>query len=519
MPANAVKIGPFSGGLNTYSEPAGVADKEVVAIKNFDIDLDGSLISRNPFYFKNSANAIPGVGETKLLGWYIATDNKKFLIASNTTGTYALDYSNSNALGAWVTITTTFSATSMVQYANKAYLVASPSSANPGGSWEPTGGFTAIAGMAKGTTATVYKERMFIAGGQPDPVNANRVFFSNPADFATWQPTVNFFDARSGDGQHILKLIIFQDTVVVFKEDSTYAYSYDSNPSRGAVRSINTNIGISNTDCAITYGNLLYVHHESSVYQLSNWNFTLVNVKVPFEYSVTYGTLADVKPSLSVLDDKLLVHHYDSIYVFNLRTGVWTQWDTTSMWNFNYFLQVPVDDASQPEEYVAGCRNNVNTTKRKLHAWRTTLDAVLAEEMTCTVTSKSYDYGTPYSFKRLFWWGVDLVSKTNLSYVVHPITYVRAITHDQLSNYTHTQIAQGTHAQPLSISIDVTDSMIIGNTFEERMFIKLLKSLRFRQINYTVTATTDGTISTAPVRIYSLTSFVDNKQVVPKTVN
>ena len=28
-----------------------------------------------------------------------------------------------------------------------------------------------------------------------------------------------------------------------------------------------------------------------------------------------------------------------------------------------------------------------------------------------------------------------------------------------------------------------------------------------------------GTISTAPVRIYSLTSFVDNKQVVPKTVN
>ena len=51
------------------------------------------------------------------------------------------------------------------------------------------------------------------------------------------------------------------------------------------------------------------------------------------------------------------------------------------------------------------------------------------------------------------------------------------------------------------------------------MFIKLLKSIRFRQINYTVTATTDGTISTAPVRIYSLTSFVDNKQVVPKTVN
>lgn len=510
MPGNAVKIGPFAGGLNTYSEPSAVGDNEAVDLINFNVDLDGSIFSRPPIRIKDTSASVPGAGELKLLGFFIDTSNEKYLIAATSAATYARRESD----GTWLTITTTFGATTFVQYANKAYLIAAPSSSNPGGSWVPNA-FTAIAAMPKGASAVVYKERLFVAGGKLDATNANRVFFSNAADFATWVTSTNFFDVRSGDGQHIVKLTVFQDTVICFKEDSTYAFSYDSSPSRGAVRSINMAIGISNVDCVVEYENSLYIHHESSVYQLSNWNFTLINLKVPFEYRIVHAG-QPTAASLSILGDLLIVHHYDMIYVFGLRTGTWTKWEVDLAHDFNYFVKVPLDDASQPQTYYGGPR--ASGTNRVLYWWKNEWDVTGPEEITCKLVTKSYDFNVPYSFKRLFWWGVDLLSERDFSYIVHPITYTRVVTHDMMHAYTHNQIT-GTHATPLDVSIDVSGSKTISNIAQNRMFLKLLKSLRFRQINFTVSGTTDGSAQAGPIRIYNITAFVDNKQIVAKEVN
>lgn len=511
MTASPVKIGPFGGGLNTYSEPTAVGDNEAVNLINFNVDLDGSIFSRPPIRTKDVAASVPGAGELNLLGFYIdPTTDIKWLIASTSEGTYA----RRDDTGAWTTITTTFGATAFVQYQNKAYLVASPSSANPGGSWVPSV-FTAIAAMPKGASAVIYKERLFVAGGKMDATNANRVFFSNPGDFATWTTSTNFFDVRAGDGQHVIKITVFQDTIIAFKEDSTYAFSYDSSPSRGAVRSINTAIGCSNINCVVEYENSLYVHHESSVYQLSNWNFTLINLKVPFEYNLVHVG-SPTAASLSILEDMLVVHHYDMIYIFGLRTGTWTKWEVDLAHNFNYFIKVPLDDASSPQSYYGGPRGA--GANRKLYWWKNGWDLDGPEEMTCRITTKSYDFNVPYSFKRLFWWGVDLLSERNMTYIVHPITYTRVVTHQMMAAFQHGQIT-GTHETPLDISIDVSNSLNISNVAQNRMFIKLLKSLRFRQINFTVSGETNGSSQQGPMRIYTVTAFVDNKQVVPKEVN
>lgn len=510
MPGNPVKIGPFAGGLNTYSEPSAVGDNEAVELINFNVDLDGSVFSRPPIRTKDASGLVPGAGEMNLLGFFINTDNQKYLIASTSSATYARKDSD----GTWLTITTTFGATAFVQYQNKAWLIAAPSSANPGGSWVPNV-FTADADIPKGASAVVYKERLFVAGGKLDATNANRVFFSNAADFGTWVPSTNFFDVRAGDGQHIVKITVFQDTILAFKEDSTYAFSYDSSPSRGAVRAINTAIGCSSINSVVEYENSLYVHHESSVYQLSNWNFTLINLKVPFEYRTVHAG-QPTAPSLSVLEDLLLVHHYDMIYIFGLRTGTWTKWEVDLAHNFNYFIKVPLDDASETQSYYAGARGS--GANRVLYWWKNGWDLDGPEEMTCTVTTKSYDFNVPYSFKRLFWWGVDLLSERNMTYIVHPITYTRVVTHAMMSAFTHSQIT-GTHATPLDVSVDVTDSLTISNVASNRMFLKLLKSLRFRQLNFTVAGETNGSSLQGPMRIYSIVAFVDNKQIVPKEVN
>src|SRR5690349_18361248 len=44
------KLGPFTGGLNLYSDPSSIADNELTACVNMELDLDGSLIQMPPTY-------------------------------------------------------------------------------------------------------------------------------------------------------------------------------------------------------------------------------------------------------------------------------------------------------------------------------------------------------------------------------------------------------------------------------------------------------------------------------------
>lgn len=511
MPSTPVKIGPFAGGLNAYSEPTSVGDNECIDILNFDIDLDGSLYSRAPITIKDVAASIPGTGPMVLHGFFIDTDGDRYLFATTTSGTYV----RNEETGAWSTVTTTLSASVCVQYANKMYLVPDPAEADPGGYWTPGGGFVAVAAIPKGTTACIYKERLFIGGGTTNP---NRVYFSDAANFSAFQTTINFFDVRAGDGQDVVMLYTFSDTVVVLKDDSTYVYSYDSAPSRGVVRLINGAVGITNKNCLVEHENSLYIHYESVLYQISNWNFTATNIKVPFKYTVVFPSYGS-EPSLSLMSDRVIVHHFDAIYVFNLRVGAWTIWSVAEGRLFNHFIQVPRNAAEEPERYYAGCRRNAAGANRALFEWRPIADAIRSEEMEVYVVSKVFDFNVAYTFKRLFWWGVDLLAKRNMNYTVHPVAYTTSVTHDQLSAYTHNAIP-GNHLRPLDMSIAISGGIDpISNSAGNRMFIKLLKSLRFRQIYFTVGGTTDGSTLTGPTRIYSLVAFIDNKQLVSKQVS
>ena len=58
MSGTPVKIGPFVNGLNILNEPTTIADTECVELINFDVDLDGSIVSRPPITAID--NGIPG---------------------------------------------------------------------------------------------------------------------------------------------------------------------------------------------------------------------------------------------------------------------------------------------------------------------------------------------------------------------------------------------------------------------------------------------------------------------------
>jgi hypothetical protein len=266
----------------------------------------------------------------------------------------------------------------------------------------------------------------------------------------------------------------------------------------------------------VEYENSLYVYHEAAIFQINNWNFTLVNLKVPFVDIVKWA-FAVQDATLSILRDRLVVRHFDGVYVFGLRTGTWTKWDSTAQ--FDFFLNVPQDDVTSSDEYVGFSRETSNADDdRVMYLFKNKWTVGDLENMTCYVVTKVFDFGVPYTYKRLFWWGVDFISRKDLSYIVHPISQTRTVTHNMLAAYTHNAII-GSNYQPLDVSIDVTDNFTVSNISGNRMFAKLLKSLRFRQISFRITGTTDGSSTQGPLRIFNLVAFVDNKEQVVKQIS
>lgn len=514
--AQPVKIGPFTGGLNIYSDPSAIGDTECADINNFDIDLDGTLVSRPPVTM--IAGTATANGWT-ILGYFTWTNGVVYIIFSlkQASGTY---FYNTSTL-AFTLITATISATSMVQYANKVFLVSPPTSGNPGGSWDPTAGFATIATMPHGVTACLYKERMYIGSGI-EHTTPSRLFFSlasNPA--GAWAGT-DFLDVNNGDGQDIIKIVSYNGAIVVFKINSIYMFAYDSAPTKGAVQILSSTIGLTSTESVEVFEGILYMMYNNFVYMVTNWNWEQINVKVPFVYVNTHLGTSSTDYSVSVIGNRLVCKYFDIYYVYGLKTKAWTKWTFTAdaqLFPAKFWKYPIADPATGIARYFSTCALFTVSAANVMQVLRDTYDNVSSESMLCSVRSKTYNFNVPYSYKRLFWWGSDLLSNSLIDAKIIPVTYGVPVTWDQLSAYTWDELASNAWNQPLDVILDVTDSADIHNTSGVRMFVKWLKSIRFRQLSFDVSSTVDGTTTTGPFRLFSITAFVANKQLSNKKIN
>jgi hypothetical protein len=510
MSGEPVKIGPFVGGMNTYNQPTSIEDDEAVEILNMDIDLDGSLVSRPAISINNNA---PVTGPSHIIGTYRSKTGVFYIIYAFPNAAYALNAFTS----AWTLIQAgAFSDT--VQYNDKLWLVQFPSGTTQGGgSWDPTTGWTAVAAMPRGYSTCIYKERMFIAASvNNDTSSINRVKFSNDRNPASWLGT-DTFDVVSGDGQDIMSLYVFDSSIVIFKTDSTYAFAYETQPTKGQLQVVSSTIGTNNNYTVVEYENSLFIMHEARVYRISNWQWEHTNIKVPFLYNNSADSAWPDGTSLSSVGNRILVRCFDNYYILGTKTGGWTRWifSTGSIFP-SEFIRDPTNlPASGINVYYAGNHNTSGNPWFKFEDQITTV--VKGETYTARLKTKNYDYGVSYGFKRLFWWGADLLSKTGVQFLVHPIAYSTNTTWGEVAQ--HYFFEYQTWGRPLDKSIDVSDSSVNSNVQGIRTFTKVLKGLRFRQVQFTLSSTLDGSTLTGPFRIFSLTSFVDNKEIVSKKVS
>lgn len=375
MGGQPLRLGPFIGGLNTASDPTAIADAELVELTNFELDIDGSLISRPPMTESQGhvdwAERIVCIGEGVFSGSH-------YLIGSNSSGVYY--YFSSS----WTLITNTFQASIAIQYADKVYLVPKPGSGS-GGKWDPVGGYVAVAAIPKGQAAVIHKERMFIVPGIDSTTNTSRLSFSNVGNPDVWGAS-DFIDISQGDGTKLIDLTIIQDNLLLFKNQSTHILSYDVRPTDAVNREISTTIGVSGQHCVVNYENQVYVFHNGWVYEVINYDFNRLNTKVPFVRDETApAAFSDEKIFLSIYEDRLLCRFYSKIYVYGMRTRTWSEWESNSD-HLQYFGPIITIRPSTGNQYYAGSCISAHVGVIRFYNEYTTLVREQAFNTTVTAT-------------------------------------------------------------------------------------------------------------------------------------
>lgn len=357
-------IGPFSRGLNTFDDPTAIHDQECAEATNFDPGLDGSLRSRPPFTDTGTPMTASSEGTPRLLGYFYDANGLPYLIASD--GSSSTWYYFNNA---WTLITGTFAASDMVQFDGKAWLLAPVGETEPGGYWTPTGVFTADADMPKGTSITTYKARLWIAEGLGG-LNPTRIRYSKVLGQPNFWANPGFLDVGSGDGETVVKIVTYFDTMLVFRTKSIWNFQYGIDPAQAILSVIVPGVGLQSKYALVAHENYLYFMYDEKAYQFVNNRVQQINIKVPF---VTMSPGAVSAPyTVSLFNNRVLYSFYETIYVYSLRTQTWTTWKSDAWGAIGQLLMPYVDDDTDiayalpttPVEAGKEERRNLDTNPR-----------------------------------------------------------------------------------------------------------------------------------------------------------
>lgn len=526
MPGTPLRLGPFVGGLNTQADPTAIGDAELVECVNFELDLDGSLISRPPI---QTTTDMSGTWTERivLLGVGVFSGSN-YLFGSNADGIFYFTG------GAWTAIVVGVytNAQSFVQYNDIAYFLLKPNAVDHIVSWSPSGGLSAtvspnlntMMGADKGgSSLAIFKERLFIVPG-PDKVNnTSRLIFSDPGAPQTYSTTTQFVDIHPGDGQKLMDLLVHDDNLMLFKEDSTFVMSYTSSPSAAEVLSINTTIGASAKRCVLSYENSVFLYHEGNVFEIVNYDFQRINTKIPFVYDSSAPSTRDESVFLSLLGDRLVIRYYNNVYVYGLRTRTWGRWQSanTELHNFGPIVGIPSNVVQAINDlYYAG--SSIHSNERVFlikNGFGADVENVAGTPVviSSSITTKNYDLANPYQFKKLYWWGVDVETNTSVTGTVNPIIFGFLPTWSMLTGtwLSYAAVLWGSLLVTPSVSSTVS-AVGSGNL---RRFIKFPKALRYRQINFQVFLTSSGSTTDSPAKIFSVIAMTATKETLTKALS
>lgn len=346
-PKRSLKLGPFVKGLNTFSDPSAVPDDGLAEALNMELDLDGSLVSRPPIAHLSADLPLDAEGQLMLLGYFYTSVGFEYLLATD--GVSKTYYFSGTS---WTLITDTFAASTMAQFDDKAWLVAAPGSANPGGTWTPTAGFVAVPDMPKGSVIVALKARLWIAQGELATSNGTRLYYSNVLGSTPfWKPSPDFIDVARGDGQTIVSLQVYFDSLLIFRTASIYRYDYSIEPGDGQITLSIGAIGLDSRYSIARYENAFYFSYNDRAYEYLNGRAQEIGQAITFTSAGTRTGII-IPLAVSVFGGRAIFTYYDTLYVFSLTTRTWSRWRSVARGAIARILERR-GDAGEPTQAYA----------------------------------------------------------------------------------------------------------------------------------------------------------------------
>lgn len=518
-----IRLGPFVGGLNRASDSSVLEDTELTTCINFELDIDGALVYRPAIQVYKEG----GSDERLLIFGSVRLSSTNYLFATQNGSTYV----SSNLGTTWTELAPSSlsrECVSMVVYSDTVWLPATPDSANGGISWTPSGGAVSVSAMPRGTSCVVHKNRMYICPGETATSDESRLHFSDSADFTTWG---NFIDVSPGDGTTLNDVITYQNNLLIFKSDSTFVLAFDLDPADAILNEINSVVGVHDKFSVLQHENTVYCMHLDQIYEIVNYNFDLINLKVPLELDTEMPSNTDARyenAHLSLFGDRLIVRYYNRTYAFDTRTRTWSEWRKTDAtetveWHiFGPLIRVHNPSSSSPDYYYTSYSFDMNDSSGykliKLIDEHNALDleGFGTNTFDCIATTKDFDFADPVRFKRLFWWGADLTSGNAITADILPITLSFSPTWLDLGNKKWSEL--NTWGQPLEVASTTQTVVAADSIFNTNKMVKFNKSLRFRKANFSVLLKSNGS-SSQPAKIFSYLALIRTKARVTEQVS
>lgn len=525
MVTQVLKLGPFTGGLNIGSDPVLIADNELISCLNLELDQDGSLISRPAIQILNQgAN-----NERIFIFGSVVLGGILYIFATRAGSTFV----SSDNTATWVELkpgTNIRECRTMAVYNDTVWMPATFASANGGISWTVAGGAVAQASLPRGDKCVVHKNRLYICPGVNATANASRLSFSAAADFTTGY-TTNFIDVQPGDGDTLNNLIVYQDNLLIFKGESSFVLAYDLDPTDAILRLINPVVGSTDSLGVVQYENTIYALHHNKVYEITNYNFTLLNLKVPLVFDNALPTGAVTRREnqhLSLVGERLIVRYYNRTYSFQLRTRTWSEWSQTdNSSTIEWHIFGPVVRArnltgSGVDSYYTSYSFDLSSGGFKVikiidgRSSGAFEGFTTANNFFCIATTKDYDMADPLRYKKIFYWGADILSGQDVIGSITPITLINSVTWNALNAEKWSDLLTwGSPTSGPSVFQETVTGDAIANT---NKFIKFGKTQRFRKIHFSLMLVTNGT-SDQPTKIFQYTALVAIKETVSARIS
>ena len=458
MGGEVLPVGPFSGGLNIAQDARLISDNELSTCKNFDIGVNGELVLRRGG--RTIAGPAWDVGSSAVLAVArIASGNDEVYASGIVGGVYSLQRNSNLHAPAWAAVRT-YAANVRpgdgVQYNNKLWIPTTGSGTADGISVDiASKAVTTVPTMPKGTKSFIYKNRMFVFDE-----GAYRVYYSASLFPDNW-PAANFFDINPGDGEPIVAAIVSGESVIFFKQNSTWILYYDTDPGLGSIRQLNTDVGVTTKNSVAVVANDVYVLSNRGVQRLTNSfyediskNLDLFNLRT----ALTIDTSNDyIRPFGGKLLARLKTPTGFRYFVYGLETNVWTEYVFTP--TVGVFERV--EDADHNEHYLAASPTSTNFYVYTPYGDNTGV----TEELSASAATKFYDYGDSAGWKRIFWHSAEAKSSHAFSIQIKP-------GEDQVGSTTF-------HALPASSHYEIFKNFL---------------GQRFRTVQYSIFAGGAGTL-------------------------